>query len=138
MYRILVVERSATLRHGLCRLFREHDYEITLAHTFEEGLDRLHNTPTEFEGIIIGWPSRTDDQADEMLAFLESPSYQDLAVLILSEEPDPAKLNWTTRRPSTAMLLWADYHEAVESLTKLLDSPRLDRCESVDAYSGPS
>ncbi|KAB7627530.1 GGDEF domain-containing response regulator [Alkalilimnicola sp. S0819] len=126
MHRVLVIELSATLRHGLNKMLSGQDYQVSLLPSFEQGLSALGQRPEEYDAAIIGWPSRTDPTADELFSLLESPRFKSLAVVVLSEEAEAAKLNWVTKRPSTAMLLWADFHETVDSLRTLLSASSLD------------
>jgi diguanylate cyclase (GGDEF)-like protein/PAS domain S-box-containing protein len=120
MYRLLVIERSATLRHALNKMLAGHDFSISEVAAFEAGMERLAAQPSEYDGLVVGWPVRTDPVADELFALLEEPTLRPLSVLVLSEHADPAKLNWVTRRPSTAMLLWDNIQDTLDSLRKLL------------------
>ena len=130
MHRILVIERSATLRHALKRQLPETIYSVTQATSFEAGLALLGAHPEDFEGVVVGWPPRTDPVADDLFALLGEPRFAHLAVLVVSQDSDPAKRTWVTRRPGTSLLEWEAHDDARDSLDQLLAGMRKPRTEA--------
>ncbi len=127
MSSILLIESSATLRHAAKRLIQNSGHTVIDESSFTRGLDRLlkqHDTPA-FEMVVLGWPSRTDDAADELFTTLDDEHYRDLHVFVLSHEADSPKLAWVTKRARTALVLWDNYAELVDAIASL-------------AVSGPS
>lgn len=136
MQRILFVETSATSRHALSRRLKRGDYDVDVEMGFEDGIARLTAEPSDtYNGVIIGWPSKTMASSDEMLATLSEPPYSDIAVLVLSHEPDPAKLAWVSGRKRTGFLLWSSYEEATQILGTLLSDevPSFTHLDAMDA-----
>ena len=119
MQRILVIEPSSTLRHALRRLLDNH-YQILIETDFAKALQHLQDS--EFDAVIIGWPSQTHAMTDELLALLSEAPLNELPVLTLAHEPDPAKLNWTSGRQHSAFLLWESYYDVMGTLEQLLSA----------------
>lgn len=119
MQRILIIEPSSTLRHALRRLLDNH-YQILIEADFSRAMQELQST--EFDAVVLGWPSQTRSVTDELLAILSEPPLDELPVLTLAHDADPAKLNWTTGRPHSAFLLWENYYDVRESLKQLLST----------------
>ena len=123
MLRILFIEPSATLRHALGKQLRHSDYDVTIETDYETGLNHLLSQQTlrPFDAIILDWPNQTLTSTDELLANLSEPPFDELALVVLSHEPDPAKLEWVSGREHTAFLLWDNHHDITQSLQKLLN-----------------
>lgn len=103
-------------------------YDITPANSYESGLDQLqmHTAQNQlYDGVILGWPGKTDPIADEVIAMLVEPDFQEMAVLIMAMESEPATLNWVVKRINSVLLLWDDYQESRDAFEKLL-SPSSD------------
>ncbi len=122
MLRILFIEPSATLRHALGKQLRHTDYDVTIETDYETGLNHLasqgNNTP--FDAVILGWPKQTLTSTDELLASLSEAPFDELPLVVLSHEPDLAKLEWVSGRKHTAFLLWDNHQDIIQSLQKLL------------------
>ncbi len=122
---LLILEESATLRHALKKAFSSKGYDITVAENYATGLDYLKSCASGscgFSGFLIGWPAYTDNRADEILVSLSSPGLRKLPVLLLSDEGDPAKMDWVTKRGGVGLLAWGDYEEATNLMAKLDES----------------
>mgnify|MGYP000153070798 FL=1 len=119
MQRILVIEPSSTLRHALRRLLDNH-YQVLVEQDFSNGLRQLQDA--RFDAVILGWPNQTQAMTDELLTVLSEPPLNDLPVLTLAHEPDPAKLNWISGRQQSAFLLWDNYFDVRETLAQLLNT----------------
>ncbi len=120
MRHVLLIEVSATLRHLVLRVFRDHDYKVTVCVSYTEALAHIDNTSNEgrpsFDAIVLGWPEKTDPDADELIAALSEKENLDYEVIVLVHEADPAKVDWVTHRAKSAMVLWDDYRECVSVL----------------------
>jgi len=125
LQRILLIERSATLRHAVGKRLCDHGYRVDQLAGYGEALACLADGGGgDYCGILVGWPSRTDPQADEFLAYLDDPEHRGRVVLILAHEAGATLREWVSDRGATALLLWDDYAEAVPTLDKLL-TPRI-------------
>ena len=122
---VLIIEMSATLQHALRRLLKARGYEITATGTCEEGLEHLRerHAATRYAAVILGHPLHHHPQVGELLALLRRPDYRDLPVLLLTHVADAELLDWTARRPHTALLSWDDYTDCTGCLAKLLNAP---------------
>ena len=74
-----------------------------------------------YDVLIMGWPSQTDLHADQILVSLNRDPLCKLPVIILSEDGDPAKLDWITNRTKTSLLSWQDYTECVDSIKNVIN-----------------
>ena len=122
MNSILVIEQSATLRHALKKHLSEHGFTAWCEESFKAGLHRLNNDTNccNFSGVILSWPTQTHTSMDELLAELSERDSEELPLLVMAHEPDPAKLNWVASRSNTGFLLWNDHQDVPDTLKKLL------------------
>ncbi|MBI3777384.1 MAG: EAL domain-containing protein [Gammaproteobacteria bacterium] len=121
---VLIIEKSATLQHAVRRLLRARGHAVTTARTYEEGLLRLkdRSAVSQYAAVIIGHPVDSNRQANELLTRLRLPDCKDLPVLVLAHVTDQTMIEWTTRRPRTALLLWDDYADCADCLSRLLNA----------------
>ncbi len=126
MQRILLIERSATLRHAVGKRLCDHGYRVEQLSGYDQALERLVRAgeDPDYSGIVVGWPTRTDPHADEFLSVLDDPERRGQAVLILAHDSGATLREWVSNRAGTALLLWDNYTEAVPTLGKLL-TPRV-------------
>lgn len=124
MDRILLLEASTTRRRAMHSLLASKGFDVTdlpdYAHALSV-LERLGTTAADFRAIVIGWPEISDNPTDEVFALLHRDEFEHFAVLLLAEGNDGAAVNWMMKRASTGLLLWSDYSECPEALTKLLN-----------------
>jgi len=126
MDRVLLLEASATRRRAVKTLLTARGFEISEVTDYEQALRllrRLGDTASGFRGLLVGWPEPADPHADELFALLRRDDYEHFAVLLLADSNDEAAVNWMMKRPSTALLLWSDYSECADALSKLLAPP---------------
>ena len=76
----------------------------------------------EYDMLIMGWPQQTDMYADQLLVSLNRVPLSRFPVLILSEDGDPAKLDWITNRSYTSLLSWNDYTESPDTIESIASS----------------
>lgn len=127
MHRVLLVERSATLRLLLAKLLKGNGYEVVVADSFEVGLRELQDDARgahRYAAAVIEWPTHTHVSADELFSLLEGSRHRELPALILTQEAEPATRTWVARRAHTALVLWDNYAETIDSLSKLLAIPQ--------------
>ena len=139
-HRILLIERSTTLRHAASKLLAANKYILTVVSDFRSALQEVaapNSHITAFDGIVFGWPGRTDPDADELLSLLEEPQNRQIAVLVLAHEADTPKLNWVTQRERSALLLWDDYQETIASLGALLQTLKIKKIREPKPKSHP-
>jgi diguanylate cyclase (GGDEF)-like protein/PAS domain S-box-containing protein len=127
--RILLVNPSASHRDGVVKLLRSKGYAVDLASSFEEGAARLREAESpgsDLVGLLLGWPNASDTGFQ---AFLNSVNHRHdhLAVLLMCAEMSSNAVGWLKFRKRTALLLWSDFGEAPEALSKLLDPSRQRR-----------
>ncbi len=119
---ILLVEVSATLRHAAKKLLVTAGYSVLAVNNFTDGIAKLssHQAETQYDGVILGWPAKTDCSADELFATLMEPDYASIAVIVLSYQADANKLAWVAKRSNTAVVVWDEYSEIIQSLNSLI------------------
>lgn len=76
----------------------------------------------EFNCVLMGWQSGRNADADRFLSLLESPDFQDLPAIVLSQETRADSRAWVAGRSQTTLLRWKDYKGVRERLASLLDS----------------
>ena len=128
--RILLVEVSATLRHAAKKLLVTAGYSVIAVDNFADGMLNLSGNIPEslYDGVILGWPAKTDCSADELFAALMEPEYTSIAAIVLSYQADANKLTWVSKRSNTAVVVWDEYSEIIQSLNSLItiNTPRIE------------
>jgi len=122
---LLLIELSATLRHLALKLFKNKDYKVNAVKTYTAAIEILEQddgSVGKYKNVVIGWPEKTDSDADEIIALLSEIKNSELGVIVLAHEPDTAILDWVTNRKLTALVLWEDYLECVDTLVKINQS----------------
>lgn len=134
MHRVLIIELSATLRHLVSNLLKEQRAEVQACSSYTDALNFLDfskRKPKDYSVVVIGWPARTDSDADEIIALLSEPQNKYLNVIVLAHEVETAILDWVTHRDQTALVLWDDYRDCAETIKRFvvtgdLSSNRID------------
>ncbi len=128
--RILLVEVSATLRHAAKKLLVTAGYSVIAVDNFADGMVKLSGNLPEslYDGVVLGWPAKTDFSADELFAALMEPEYTSIAAIVLSYQADANKLTWVAKRSNTAVVVWDEYSEIIQSLNSLITikTPRIE------------
>ena len=123
MPRILLIERSATVRHIEKNLLLKAGYEVEVDVDFNSALLRIQTGPKDgvaFDAITIGWPDQTFRGAEVLYRMLERKVYVSLPVLVISHESETSVTAKIGRRPNTAFLLWQDYKQSLDVLSGLI------------------
>ncbi|MFV2055494.1 MAG: EAL domain-containing protein [Thiohalomonadales bacterium] len=132
MKRILLIEVSATLRHAAKTLARDAGYHVTDVGSFLEGLKTFLEMKANnaVDGVILGWPARTDEYADELYSAFMEPQNHDMGVIVLSHRAETTERSWATKRSNTALVLWDEYQEFIDALKSLvLNAPAISVSE---------
>ncbi len=133
MKSLLLAETSATRRKALSTLLEARGFLSQNVSGPEQAFEivrNLQHTASDLSAVVLGWPEYPEAVTEDVFSLLKNSSYEHLPVLVLADWNDGAALNWTLSRPRTALVMWADYQEAPQALTKLLDNPEsssLDR-----------
>lgn len=117
--RILLIELSATLRHAAKKLLDSNGYEVNEVTNFTTALAELTDADGNHAGVVLGWPAKTNDLADELFATLAEPQYRHLGVVVLTNANNATNHSWVTKRSNTALVLWDNYNEIVDALASL-------------------
>jgi diguanylate cyclase (GGDEF)-like protein/PAS domain S-box-containing protein len=119
---VLVVEQSATLRHAMQRLLSEAGYRLCVVGSYEAALKELKEPHLggELRAVVAGFPAHPSTASDELFAALRQPQHLPTAVVLLAHAATIETFDWVARRPGAALLLWDDYVNCAETLTRLL------------------
>ena len=122
MQKILLIETSATLRRAMQKLLQSHGYDIDLESRIEAALDYLlkEKASSNYDGIVIGWPSHSQTSTDDLLAVLSESPYDGTPLLVMGHDADSEKLSWVSGREQTAFHMWDNLEEVALTLPKLL------------------
>ncbi len=122
---LLVVERSATLRHALVKLLDREGHAVTAMASFADALAALRaggpGARPAWDAVVLGWPAHSEPGADALVEHLEAAEGRETPAVILAHEGHAAARSWATARPHTALILWDDYRELPAALAKLLE-----------------
>jgi diguanylate cyclase (GGDEF)-like protein/PAS domain S-box-containing protein len=119
---ILIVERSATLRHALLRRLTAQQYRAFTAPDYATAHALLGdpNWRGGLDAIVLGLPLDHSGDFGELLGALNAPEHRDLAVLVLAHAAEPAIHEWVARRARAALHAWDHHAELAQALTQLL------------------
>ncbi len=122
MPQILLIEASATRRRALSTMLSGKGFELSVVSSYGAALELLANPQqANCEAIVVSWPEYSDHRADDLFAMLRARSWQAIPVLVLADSTDGGAVNWLMKRPASALLLWSDYSDAPQALSKLLN-----------------
>jgi len=129
--RLLVIERSRTLRHTLRQLFAEAanddiEYELDVVDGFALARRRLAAAGAAYDGVVLGWPLASSASSDEVQLMLGEIPFASTFCLVLSHEASPGARTWVGERPNTAYVLWGSQDKIVDTVeTGLRQQPTL-------------
>ena len=87
-----------------------------------ESLDKQYQQfGTEYAGLLFGWPTTPQDDADELANLLEQSSYKDLPVVVMSTDMRAETRAWAAGRENTAVLAWKEYQGLEGLLQRLIE-----------------
>lgn len=128
MFRVLLIEKSPTMRHSLAHLLKNSGIAVHQSRCYAQGLKRLCFDHEKFDAVIIGCPHATDTSADDLLRELSGLEYRDMAAILLTQNSQSARFDFVTGRDKTTLLHWDNYRDTVITLEALL--PQLQIVES--------
>ncbi len=123
MPRVLLIARSATIRHIGSNFLIKAGYEVESERDCASALRRFTSgaeSGLNLHAVVLGSPDHDLPGAVELLALLEKPHFASLPVLTLAHDPDERLGSWVERRPHTGFLLWERYRESSQALERLL------------------
>jgi len=125
--RLLLVEPSATMRYVLENYAQSLDFGVVAIGDYAQAEAALHQQfrvyGSDFAGVLLGWPTVPDAEADSLFELLDSPDFQDLPVVVLSTDMRAATRAWVAGREHTAVLPWREYQGVDVLLRRLLNEP---------------
>ena len=120
--RLLLIEQSATLRHAVKKLLERDDFEVIELSNYAQALANISGNKYAFAGVVLGWPAKTNEVADELFATLTEPEFSSLGVVVLTHGADSNKHAWISKRSNTALVLWENHNEIADTLNSLTQS----------------
>ncbi len=125
--RVLLVEESATLRYMLGKAIQKEGYELIIVDSFESAINLLQTTTQDLHAIVVGWPNDEHyEEPKQLLVILNSESYSEVPVILLSNDAELDLLNWMGARQTTALVPWENYQEVTSSLQTMLNPQSLE------------
>ncbi len=130
MYKVLLIEQSATLCRAMQKLLTQHEYIVETQDNFNNALKYLKedNYTDAYDVIVLGWPNYTQSITDELLMALSESPHDQIPLLVLAHEADSEKLGWVTGRPQTGLLLWDTYEDTIKTLPTLFNQQPDEKC----------
>ena len=121
---IIIVERSATLRHLVQRTLGATGVtpQASLGHYGEAA---AHIDSHEVAAIILGSPQRTSSEFEALLSFLKIGAGKNIPVLLMVNEKTPQLTQWLSDRRLAQALLWANFGRIPSALKTLLPSSQI-------------
>ncbi|MBX2879125.1 MAG: response regulator, partial [Granulosicoccus sp.] len=116
--KVLLVEPSSTMRYVAQKYVEDEGYDLQVVETYREAADALRNQfdafDADFDYLLLGWPAERDKEATRLLGMLEGVDYNDLTVVVLSQDMRPDARAWVAAREHCVMLKWKDYQKVSE------------------------
>jgi diguanylate cyclase (GGDEF)-like protein len=125
MAKLLLIEPSATRRRALVAMLQTKGHEVLAQASYVEGLAVVSLGPEHHpvDLVVISWPEYADQRATNIFQNLKNGDWRKTPVLIMADSTDAGGVSWLMKRPTTSLLMWSDYSDAPEAVTKLL-SPK--------------
>jgi diguanylate cyclase (GGDEF)-like protein len=123
MAKILLIEPSATRRRALMTMLQAKGHELVLANSYADGLAVVAAALQLDAGaqlVMVSWPDYADQRANDIFALLRSREWAQTPVLVLADSTDAGGVSWLMKRPLTSLLLWSDYSDTPQAVSKLL------------------
>ncbi|WP_455212156.1 EAL domain-containing protein [Kaarinaea lacus] len=120
--RLLLIEQSATLRHAVKKLLDRNEYEVIELSHYGQALANIRDNKYAYAGVVLGWPAKTNDAADELFATLTEHEFNNMGVVVLTHATDSNKHAWISKRSNTALVLWENHNEIVDTLSSLIQT----------------
>ncbi len=117
---ILLIEVSATIRQIETNLLIKAGFQITSVRDFDTAISRFGSASVDlglFDAAVLGWPDSSINGAAEVLDLLDT---QNIPVLVLDHEKDSSLDQHLQGRKNCAFLLWQDYRQSSDTLTRLI------------------
>jgi len=119
--RLLVIERSRTLRHTLRQLFATAgndsiEYELDVVDGFALARRRLAAAGAAYDGVVLGWPLASSASSDEVQLMLGEVPFASTFCLVLTHEAEAGARTWVGERPNTAYMLWDSQDKIVDTV----------------------
>jgi len=117
---VLVVEASSTRQQVLKRILQRDFEKVVACPSPAAAIALLGNQNARPDAIIVGLESIPQPYTDDLMAHLRSSALESMAVLVLAHSAEPATVEWASRRPRSAILLWEDFTDCTDCLQKLM------------------
>ncbi len=117
---VLLIEVSATIRQIETNLLIKAGYQVTTVVDFKSMIARFSSGSADlglFDAVVLGWPDRNIKEATKVLDLLDK---QNIPVLTLAHEHDVSLGQRLQGRTHCAFLLWQDYRQSTDILTRLI------------------
>ncbi|MBX2836423.1 MAG: response regulator [Gammaproteobacteria bacterium] len=125
--RVLLVESSATMRYVLENYLLSLGYDVSAVDNYAAGfsnlVDQFKSYDSDFDAVVLGWPTVAEDSASELSSKLEEPDYSELPVIVMSTDMRAETRAWVAGRENTALLAWKEFEGVKALLSNLLVDP---------------
>ncbi|MCG6969108.1 MAG: EAL domain-containing protein [Gammaproteobacteria bacterium] len=118
--RLLLIEPSATLRHAVKKLLDRQDYDAVEIADYAQALTTVTANKHAYAGVVLGWPAKTNQAADELFVTLTEHEFSNIGVVVLTHATDTNKHAWISKRSNTALVLWENHNEIIDTLDGLI------------------
>lgn len=122
MFRVLLVDNSATSRYVLSKLLQQHNCRVTVAVDAMDAMGMLSNPREEegYDGVILGWPLGLDADSAALASLVQLSVQQARGVILLNPEQQVAPPEWAVDHPRVEILSRTHYPDAVKVIVQLL------------------
>lgn len=122
MRRVLIIDESTTLRFLLTRDLEMNNYGVIQAATVDDGMAALRASRSEgppLDSVVLSWPATHSSSHRALIALLESPTYEHLSIVILSQNASDEILLWIKQRQNAALTLLVQCSDVPATLDQL-------------------
>jgi len=124
--RLLLVEPSTTMRFVLDNYVQSLGHTVSSVGDYHEAVealrDQFQSYDSDYDAVILGWPSIAVREADALTSLLEQDDFHSLPVIVMSTDQRAETRAWVADRPNSAMLAWKSY-ESIEDVLASLVTP---------------
>jgi len=122
---LLVIEPSLTRQHVLRRILADRFPNTLFCASPTAALEYIRNGSASgaVRAILLADAITPQPYSDELFMLLGTPPHHEMALLVLTHVAEPQIVEWVSKRPRSAVLLWQDFTDCANCLDKLLAAP---------------
>ena len=121
--RILLIGSSATMRHVIKNQCEQSGYNIDILSSYTAALEQLNDRheDRQYDCLVIDWPVTPLKDTEAFFERLKSPSFDQIPLILLSQDLHPSVRKWVASHPNALLLEWKEYYTLASNIDHMLE-----------------